>query len=98
MNPSEGIHWTKCKFGYHDKKCETWRNKYKHWDCFLEDISFKDNLLEYKCLFCNKHCQHKFDEELKEQFLNTNKFPNYYNSKFIWSFEKTVYPYKYMDD
>ena len=34
-------------------------------------------MLEYKCLLCNKKCQRKFDEKLKEQFLNTWKFSNH---------------------
>ena len=39
------------------KKCETCRIKYKYWDCFLEHTNFKDNLIEYKCLCCNKSYQ-----------------------------------------
>ena len=31
--------------------------------------SFKDHLIEHKCLHCNKNCQQKFDENLKERFL-----------------------------
>ena len=52
-------------------KCETCGIKYKYCDCFLEYINFKDNLIEYKCLCCNKNPQQKFDEKLKERFLNT---------------------------
>ena len=40
-------------------------------DCFLEQINFEDGLIEYKCLHCNKNHQQKFDEKLKERFLNT---------------------------
>ena len=47
-NLSEGIHKIKCKYGHHDKKC-------KYWECFLEYINFKDDLVEYKCLCCNKN-------------------------------------------
>ena len=39
------------------KKCETCRIKYKYWDCFLEYTNFKDDLIEYKCLCCNKSYQ-----------------------------------------
>ena len=53
------------------KKCETWEIKYKCCNCFLEYANFKDNLIEYKCLFCNKKYQEKFDEKLKERFFNT---------------------------
>ena len=36
------------------KKQETCEIKYKYCNCFLEYINFKDNLIEYKCFFCNK--------------------------------------------
>ena len=29
----------------------------------LKYTSFKDDLIEYKCLCCNKNYQHKFDEK-----------------------------------
>ena len=70
-NLSEGIHKFKCKFGYDYEKCETSRIKCKYCDCFLEYKNFKDDLIEYKCLCCNKNYQHKFDEKLKERFFNT---------------------------
>ena len=38
-------------------------------DYFLEYTNFKDNLIEYKCLCCNKNYQHKFDEMTKNDFL-----------------------------
>ena len=53
-NLSEEIHGTKCKFGYNGKKGETCGINYKHCDCFLEYKNFKDGLMEYKCLTCNK--------------------------------------------
>ena len=56
------------------KKCENCRIKYKYFDCFLEHINFKDDLIEYKCLCRNKNYQQKFDEKLKERFFNTYKF------------------------
>ena len=56
-NLSEGIRRIKCKFGHDDKKCETYEIKYKYCDCFLEYINFKDDLIEYKCLCCNKNYQ-----------------------------------------
>ena len=97
-NPSQGIHRIKCKFGHDDKKCEICRIKYKYIDCFLEYINFKDDLIEYKCLCCNKNYQHKFDEKLKKRFFNTYKFSNNHNNKFILLLRKGVYPYAYMDD
>ena len=56
-NLSEGIHRIKCKFTHDDKKCETCRIKSKYCNCFLEYTSFKDDLIEYKCLCCNKNYQ-----------------------------------------
>ena len=53
-NLSEGIHRIKCKFGHNDKKCETCRIKYKCCNCFLEYTNFKVDLIEYKCLCCDK--------------------------------------------
>ena len=60
-NLSEDIHKRECKFGYDDKKCETCGIKYKYCDCFLEYTNFKDDLIEYKCLCCNKNYQQKVD-------------------------------------
>ena len=33
------------------------------------NTNFKDDLIQYKCLCCNKNYQHKFDEKLKERLL-----------------------------
>ena len=54
-NLPEGIQKIKCKYGHDDKKSETCRIKYKYCACFLEYTNFKDNLIEYKCLCCNKN-------------------------------------------
>ena len=54
-NLSERIHRIKCKFRHNDKKCETCWIKYKYCNLFLEYINFTDNLIEYKCLCCNKN-------------------------------------------
>ena len=40
----------------------------------------------------------KFDEELKQQFFNTQKFSNHGNNKFILLLQNGVYPNEYMDD
>ena len=58
----------------------------------------QDNLIEYRCLCCNKNYQHKFDEKLKEQFFNKYKFSNYKNNEFILLLLKSVCPYEHMDD
>ena len=80
-NLSEGIH--SCKYRHNDKNFETCRIKYKYCDCFLEYANFKDNLKECKCSCCNKNYKQKFNKKLKEQFLNTHKFSNQNNNKFI---------------
>ena len=59
-NLLEGIHQIKCKFGNNDKRCEKCGIIYKYCDSFLDDFldcfkaNFKDDLIEYKCLCCNK--------------------------------------------
>ena len=65
-NLSEGIHRIKCKKYIKYIKYETCGIKYKHCDCFVEYKSFKDDLIDYKCLICNKNCKIKFYEELKK--------------------------------
>ena len=72
--------------------------KRKHYDCFLEYESFKDNLIKYKCLICNKNYSNKLDEEFKKKFKNTFKFSNNDINKFILLLRKGVYPCKCMDD
>ena len=53
-NVSKGIQRIKCKFSHDDRKCETCGIKYKYCDCFHEYTYFTDDLIEYKCLYCNK--------------------------------------------
>ena len=48
--------------------------KCKDCDCLLEYESFKENLMKYKCLSCNKDYSNKLDEKLKKRFKNTFKF------------------------
>ena len=47
---------------------------------------------------CNRNYHHKFDEKLKERFVNTYKFSNYYNNKFVLMLRKGVCPCEYIDD
>ena len=82
-NISEEFHRIKCKFRHDDKECETCRIKYKYCKCFLEYTKLKGDLIEYKCLCCNKIYQHKFDEKLKKRFCNAHKFSNHEKNKFI---------------
>ena len=93
-NLSGGIHRIKYKYRHDDKKCETCRIKYKYCYYFLEYANFKVDLIEYKCLCCNKNYQQKLDKKLKERFFNTYKFSNHDNNKFILFFQKGVHPYE----
>ena len=61
-------------------------------------MDFKDDLIEYKCLCCDKSHQHKFYEKSKELFFNTYKFSNHSNNKFKLLLLKGIYLYGYMDD
>ena len=83
-NLSEGIHRIKCKFRHYDKKCETCGIKYKYCDCFLEYTTFKDDLIEYKCLVWNNNYQKKFNEKLKLQFFITYRFTMITKSLFYY--------------
>ena len=58
-NLSEGLHRVKYISEHYDKKCVTSGIKYR--DCFLEYTNFKDDLIEYKYLSCNKIYQRKFN-------------------------------------
>ena len=40
----------------------------------FEYANFKDDLIECKCLCCNKNYQHKFDKKLKDDFLIHTSF------------------------
>ena len=97
-NLPERLQRIKWKLGHGDKKCETCGIKYKHSDCFLKYTFFKDDLMEYKCSYCNKSYQRNFDKKLKERFFNTYKFSDHDNNKFILLLRKGVYPYEYMED
>ena len=81
-NLCERIHKTKCKYGHDDKKCETCGITYEACDCFLEYTNFKNDLIEYKSLCCNKNYKQKFDEKLKERLFNRYNFSNHDNDKF----------------
>ena len=47
-------------------------------------------------MICNKNCQIKFHEKLKEIFFNTYKFFNPNNNKYILLLWRGVYPYEYL--
>ena len=65
-NLSEGIHKIICIEGHNDEKCETCGITYEVCGCFLQYTNFKGDLIEYKCLSCNKDYQQNFDEKLKK--------------------------------
>ena len=75
-NLSEGIHRIKCKYKHDDKKCETCELNISIATVFLNTQILKNVLIEYKCLYCNKNYQQKFEEKLKKRFFNTHKFSN----------------------
>ena len=81
-NLSEGLHRIKCKLGHGNKKSETCGVKYKYYDCFLKYANFKDDLIEYKYLSCNKSYQQTFNKKFKERFFNIYKSSNHDNNKF----------------
>ena len=87
-----------CKLGHDTTNCETCRIKHKYCNSFLEYTNFKNDLIEYKWLCCNKSYQRKFDKNLKERFCNTYKFSNHKNNKFVLFLQKGVYPHEYMND
>ena len=89
---AERIHTIKCKYEQDDKNFETYGIKYRHSNCFLEYTSFKKDLIEKKCFFCNKDYQNKFDENLKKRSFNAYKFSNHDINKLILSLEKGVLP------
>ena len=65
-------------------------------------MNLKDDLIELKCLSCNKNYQHKFDEKLKERSFNTFKFSNLENNKKVfivmnkWMIGKNLIKHQYL--
>ena len=95
---SEGIHKIKCKYGHDNKNWKTCGITYELCDYFFEYTNCKDDLIEYKCLCCNKMYERMFHGKLKERFLNTQKFSNHDNNKFLLLLQKVAFPNEYMDD
>ena len=54
-NLTEGIHKIKSKHRYNYKKSETCKIKYQDCHYLLEYTNFKDDLIKYICLCCNKN-------------------------------------------
>ena len=97
-NFAEGILEIKLKYEHDDKKCETCGIKHIDCNCFLAHTKFKDNLIEYKCLCCDKNNKKKFDEKIMKQFFNTYRFCNHDINKFVLLLLKSVYPYECIGD
>ena len=85
-NLAEGIHKTKYKYEHVDKKYETCGIKYKYCNYFLEYTNFKDDVIEYNYLCCNKSYEKRFDENLKKRFFNIHKFSKHDINKYILLF------------
>ena len=56
-NLAEWIYKNRCKYGQSNKKMEVCEITYSNCECFRECIKVKDDLIECKCLYCNKNCQ-----------------------------------------
>ena len=91
-NFTKGIHKIKCKDEHNDKKREPCRIKYKDCECFLEYTNFRDILIKYKFLCCNKNYPKRFDENLKKKFVNTYRFSKHDINKFIFYLRKRCLP------
>ena len=98
-NLSEGIHIIKCKFEHDDKTCETYGIKSKYSNCFLEYTNYKEDLIEYKCLCCNKSYQRTFAVKLRNDILIHTSFLTMITISLFCCYEKTfvliVYTYSF---
>ena len=54
---AERFDQNKCRYRHGNKKCEACGIKHKFSECCLEYTNVKTNLIEYKCLYCNKNYQ-----------------------------------------
>ena len=91
----------KRKYRHEGKKWESRRIKVLELFFFgfcFEYIKLKNDLIECKCLCCNKNYKQKFDEKSKKQVFDKCKFSNHDNNKFILLLRKCVYSYGYVDD
>ena len=59
------------------------------------NTNLKDNLIEYKCLLCNKNCHQNFDEYFKKRFFNTCRFLPMISLSLFYCCQK-VHLYEYM--
>ena len=68
------IHKIKCKYGNNNKEYKNCITKYKDCGSCLKYTSVKDDLIVYKCLYCNRNYQKMFDEKLKSNLLIHTNF------------------------
>ena len=73
-NLAKGIYKIICEVGYDNKKCSDCGIEYKFYDFCLKYTNVKDDLLRYKCSWCNRIYQESFDEHLKKRFANLYNF------------------------
>ena len=90
---SEVLHRIKCNFRHDGKDVKHVEIDRSIVTVFFEYKNFKDNLIDYKCLCCNKNYQHKFDEKSKERFFNKYKFAKQNYIKFNLLFLKGFHPW-----
>ena len=50
--------------------------KCKDFNCSLEYVSVNHNLINYKCLSCNRNYSNKIDEKIKKRLKNIYMFFN----------------------
>ena len=74
------------------KKC-TDSNKF-----YLEYKNFRDGLIEFKCLCCNKKYDKTCNINVKKKSFNTCKFSNQDINKFVLLLWKGIFLYEYIDD
>ena len=92
-NLSEKFHNIQCKYGNDDKKCQICWIEFKYCDCFKYK-SFKDDLIECKCLCCNENYKKNSIKTLKNHFFNQFKSSKNDNNKFILFLQKGFYLYQ----
>ena len=64
-NLAEGINKIKCKYGHDNRECETCGIKYKYCERCVEYTNVKVDIIEHKCICCNKNYQKFFEWNLK---------------------------------
>ena len=56
-NLADNVAEVKWKYGRDNEQCPACEIKCKYCECFFAYQNFKNNLLKYKCLCCNKNYQ-----------------------------------------